>query len=247
MKKLSPWEYKKIIAIASAKGGVGKSTICANLAYSFSKDYSVGILDADIYGPNQHLIFNIANLKPEVTEVDGKKKFIPVSAGNISINSMGFILDAAKAAMWRGPMLSGAIKQLMESTEWGDLDYLFIDMPPGTGDAYITVAQDLKPDHAILVTTESSLAIHDTIKSKAVFTKLNIPIAGYIHNMSSLICLHCSKPLEQEQSLSALSPLEGLDLTHLGSIPRSDDLLNFRLEESTNLFVTTYNALKDIL
>ena len=115
---------KKIIAVASAKGGVGKSSICANLAYIFSKNFTVGILDADIYGPNQHIIFDVPLLKPELIEVEGKKKFLPVQVDNISINSMGFILDSSKAAMWRGPMLSGAIKQLMDSTEWGDLDYL---------------------------------------------------------------------------------------------------------------------------
>ena len=245
--KIISMGIKKIIAIASAKGGVGKSTICANLAYSFAKDHSVGILDADIYGPNQHLIFNIEKLKPDVVEVEGKKKFIPLSAGNIAINSMGFILDAAMAAMWRGPMLSGAIKQLMDSTEWGDLDYLFIDMPPGTGDAYITVAQDLKPDYAILVTTESPLAIKDTIKSKAVFTKLNIPILGYINNMSSSVCPHCSEPLEENPSLGGLDVKGAMDLPHLGYIPRTNDILNFRLEESTILFVSTYNALKNIL
>jgi Mrp family chromosome partitioning ATPase len=122
---------KKIIAVASAKGGVGKSTICANLAYRFSIESNVGILDADISGPNQHIIFDIQNEKPEVIDKDGKKKFIPIKSNNIAINSMGFILDKDKAAMWRGPMLSGAIKQLKESTDWGDLDYLFIDMPLG--------------------------------------------------------------------------------------------------------------------
>jgi ATP-binding protein involved in chromosome partitioning len=129
---------KQIIAIASAKGGVGKSTICANLASQFSKDFNVGILDADIYGPNQHIIFDVLDMKPEVETVDGRKTFIPIKTNNILLNSMGFVLDNDKAAMWRGPMLSGAIKQLKDLTQWGDLDYLFIDMPPGTGDAYLT-------------------------------------------------------------------------------------------------------------
>ena len=126
---------KQIIAIASAKGGVGKSTICANLASHFAKDFKVGILDADIYGPNQHILFNVLDSKPEVKTIDKKKSFIPIEINTIFLNSMGFILDNDKAAMWRGPMLSGAIKQLKDLTQWGDLDYLFIDMPPGTGDA----------------------------------------------------------------------------------------------------------------
>ena len=116
---------KQIIAIASAKGGVGKSTICAIIASQFSNDYKVGILDADIYGPNQHLLFNLYNEKPKVEIVNGKKSFIPIKVNNITLNSMGFILDSDKAAMWRGPMLSGAIKQLKDLTQWGDLDYLF--------------------------------------------------------------------------------------------------------------------------
>ena len=118
---------KQIIAVASAKGGVGKSTICANLASYFSKDFKVGILDADIYGPNQHILFDVLDSKPEVKTIDGQKSFMPIKVNNIFLNSMGFILDKDKAAMWRGPMLSGAIKQLKDLTQWGDLDYLFID------------------------------------------------------------------------------------------------------------------------
>jgi len=117
---------KQIIAVASAKGGVGKSTICANLASHFAEDFKVGILDADIYGPNQHILFNVSDTKPEVKTIDNKKSFIPIQINKIFLNSMGFILDNDKAAMWRGPMLSGAIKQLKDLTQWGDLDYLFI-------------------------------------------------------------------------------------------------------------------------
>ena len=117
---------KQIIAIASAKGGVGKSTICANLAMQFSRDYKVGILDADIYGPNQQIIFDVANQKPKVKTIGGKKTFIPIEVNNILMNSMGFVIESDKAAMWRGPMLSGAIKQLKNLTQWGNLDYLFV-------------------------------------------------------------------------------------------------------------------------
>jgi ATP-binding protein involved in chromosome partitioning len=229
---------KQIIAVASAKGGVGKSSICANLAYIFSKDFSVGILDADIYGPNQHIIFDISSSKPELIEVEGKKKFMPVQVNNIAINSMGFILDSSKAAMWRGPMLSGAIKQLMESTEWGDLDYLFIDMPPGTGDAYLTVAKDIKPNSAILVTTDSSLAVQDTLKSKVLFQKLNIPILGYINNMIESDSSGNSKQSDTDQIL---------ELNLLGSIPMDHEMANFNFIQSTKLFESTYNELKIII
>ena len=229
---------KKIIAVASAKGGVGKSSICANLACMFSKNFRVGILDADIYGPNQHIIFDVPLLKPELIEIEGKKKFLPIQVNNISINSMGFILDPSKAAMWRGPMLSGAIKQLMDSTEWGDLDYLFIDMPPGTGDAYLTVAKDLKPNSAILVTTESPLAVQDTLKSKILFEKLNITILGYINNM-------VSSSSSGGGTEGDITNILGLDL--LGSIPMDDDVANFNLIGSAKLFESTYNKLKIII
>ena len=162
---------KKIIAIASAKGGVGKSSLTAAIASSMSKKLKVGILDADIYGPNQHLLFNLNTTKPKLITKDGKKFFEPVKANLLSLNSMGFILDDDKAAIWRGPMLSGAIRQLMDSTDWGDLDYLFIDMPPGTGDAYLTVAKEIKPDYSILIATGNKLAIHDVHKSIAAFEK----------------------------------------------------------------------------
>jgi|TARA_B110000211_G_scaffold173000_1_gene195395 ATP-binding protein involved in chromosome partitioning len=175
---------KKIIAIASAKGGVGKSTITALSALSLSNDFNIGILDADIYGPNQHIIFNIDNLKPEIVQKDSKKYLKPLVSNNIKIASMGSILDDDKAAVWRGPMLSGAIKQLIHSTDWGNLDLLIVDMPPGTGDAYLTVAGELDLDGVILVTTPNRLAINDTIKSIHTFNKLNVPILGFIENMN---------------------------------------------------------------
>jgi len=234
----------KIIAIASAKGGVGKSTVCANLAYRFSKEHSVGILDADIYGPNQHIYFNVVNQKPEVIEVDGKKAFIPVPVSGLVLNSMGFILDSDKAAMWRGPMLSGAIKQLMTSTQWGNLEFLFIDMPPGTGDAYLTVAAEIKPDGAVLVSSSSPLAINDTIKSKAVFNRLNIPIYGYIDNLSYSICSKCREELYEELPLGEFDTLE---LPKLGSIPRCREIATFDLDASSPFFDNAYNNLQNAL
>ena len=235
---------KKIIAIASAKGGVGKSTVCANLAYLFSKKFKVGILDADIYGPNQHILFNLTSQKPKVTEVDGVKSFLPIISNNISINSMGFILDSDKAAMWRGPMLSGAIKQLMESTQWGELDYLFIDMPPGTGDAYLTVASDLKPDAVLLVSSESPLAIADTIKSKAVFERLNIPILGYVNNLSHSVCSKCGENVYDYQDSTIANSLA---VAELGAIPRCKEISSLDLNASSKFFKPIYNKLISVL
>jgi len=235
---------KQIIAIASAKGGVGKSTVCANLAYSFSKNHKVGILDADIYGPNQHILFDLINLKPEVETVDGKKLFLPIQTNNLAINSMGFILDADKAAMWRGPMLSGAIKQIKELTKWGNLDYLFIDMPPGTGDAYLTVASEIKPDSIILVTSQSSMAVQDTIKSKAMFDRLNIPMLGLIDNMSYSECSHCNKKTNEYEPVDLE---QALNLPVLGSLPRNKDLTTFNPLKSPTFFEPIYNKLIKLL
>ena len=231
---------KQIIAIASAKGGVGKSTICANLATYFAKDFKVGILDADIYGPNQHILFDVFNSKPDVKTIDGKKSFIPIEVNNIFLNSMGFILDEDKAAMWRGPMLSGAIKQLKDLTQWGDLDYLFIDMPPGTGDAYLTVASEIRPNYVILVTSQSKLAVQDTIKSKAMFEKLKIPMIGLVDNMSFSIHPNSNEQIFEFPSINLENEI-GLKV--LGSIPRTKDLANFNPNKLSTFFEPLYNEL----
>jgi len=231
---------KQIIAVASAKGGVGKSTICANLASYFAKDFKVGILDADIYGPNQHILFDVFNSKPVVQSIDGKKSFIPIEVNNIFLNSMGFILDKDKAAMWRGPMLSGAIKQLKDLTKWGNLDYLFIDMPPGTGDAYLTVASEIKPNHVLLVTSQSKLAVQDTIKSKAMFDKLEIPMIGLVDNMSYSIYPHS---VEQFFEFPSINLEDEIGLKVLGTIPRTKDLANFNPNKLSTFFEPLYNEL----
>ena len=231
---------KQIIAVASAKDGVGKSTICANLASYFAKDFKVGILDADIYGPNQHILFDVFKSKPEVKTIDGKKSFIPIEVNNIFLNSMGFILDEDKAAMWRGPMLSGAIKQLKELTQWGNLDYLFIDMPPGTGDAYLTVASEIKPNHVILVTSQSKLAVQDTIKSKTMFEKLKIPMIGVVDNMSYSVYPDSD---EQFFEFPSINLENEIGLKVLGSIPRTKDLANFNPNNLSTFFEPLYNEL----
>ena len=173
---------KKIIAIASAKGGVGKSSITSLFALSLAKNFNIGILDADIYGPNQHILFNLNSIKPEIVIKQSKKFFKPLIKNNIKIASMGPILDDDKAAIWRGPMLSSALQQLIHSTDWGDLDILFVDMPPGTGDAYITISKELNIDGSVFITTANPLSINDTAKSINTCKELNIPIFGYIEN-----------------------------------------------------------------
>ncbi len=172
---------KKTIAIASAKGGVGKSTVCSYLATALSKSSKVGVLDADIYGPNQDILFDINDKNIELDKKNTKRPYTPKNVDNISINSLGFLLDK-NAAIWRGPMLSSAINQIYEKTNWGDIDYLLIDMPPGTGDAYLTVCQKIIPDYVILVTTLSKLSIADLKRSEQVFESLDTEILGIVLN-----------------------------------------------------------------
>ena len=214
---------KKIIAIASAKGGVGKSSITAALALNMSKSFKVGVLDADIYGPNQHILFDLIDAKPNLISVGDKKMFEPVMFNGISINSMGFILDANKAAVWRGPMLSGAIRQLIESTIWGELDFLFIDMPPGTGDAYLTIASEIKPDKSILVTTPNKLAVADLVKTISTLNKLDIPISGFVENNIANFAVE-----------GDYTNLEDLGLSLITSIPFDESIYNFYLKKTPN-------------
>ena len=169
---------KKIIAFGSAKGGVGKSSITASIAISLSKKYKVGILDADIYGPNQDILFQIK----EKPDLDNTKSIIPIKRKDIEIVSMGFILDSNTSATWRGPMLSGAIKQIINSSKWGNLDFLLIDMPPGTGDSYLTIFNELSVDHFILITSSNKLSISDSRRTISMLNKLEINILGYIEN-----------------------------------------------------------------
>ena len=177
MKILLNMPIKKIIAFGSAKGGVGKSSITASIALSLSKHKKIGILDADVYGPNQNILFNL-DTKNEIVD----KQIIPITKKGIKIISMGNIMNYEDAAVWRGPMLSGAIKKLVHDTKWGELDYLLIDMPPGTGDVYLTIFNELSIDEFILITTPNILANSDLQKTITMLKKLNIKIFGYISN-----------------------------------------------------------------
>ena len=172
---------KNIIAICSAKGGVGKSTITAAIALSISKQYQVGILDADVYGPNQHILFDIKD-KPQFITNNGDKYIKPFISKNIEIMSMGLMTESDEAVAWRGPMLSSAVRQLSNSTKWSNLDFLFIDMPPGTGDTYLTIFKELNLSNVILVTTPNKLSYADIKKTINLVNKFNVPIMGYIEN-----------------------------------------------------------------
>ena len=175
---------KNIIAIASGKGGVGKSTISINIASAFSSiGKKVGILDADIHGPSVPHMLGLKG-KPEV---NNKKKIIPFEFGDMKVMSIGFLLNDDQPVVWRGPMVHSAIKQMATDTDWGELDILIIDMPPGTGDAQITVSQHLPLDGAIIVSTPQPVALNDAIKAIGMFKKVNVDIIGIIENMSYLL------------------------------------------------------------
>ena len=178
-------KFSKIIAISSCKGGVGKSTVSVNIAHSLkSMGYKVGILDCDIYGPSIPKLLNI-NQKPDVDE---NKKILPIIHDGIEVISIGLMINEDKPIIWRGPMIQSALMQLINEVKWSQLDFLVLDMPPGTGDVHLTIAQKLKIDHAVVVTTSEEIAIADTRKGINMLLKFNIPISGIIENMSYLIC-----------------------------------------------------------
>ncbi len=180
---------KNILAIASGKGGVGKSTVSVNLALSLKNlGHKVGLLDADIYGPSIPRMLNTQGQRPTTPD---NKTFNPILASGIELMSIGYIVLKDEATIWRGPMMSKAIEQLLFSTNWSDLDYLIIDLPPGTGDAQLTLSKKADLSGSILVTTPQQIALLDVKKSLEAFQKLSIPILGLIENMSYFICEKC--------------------------------------------------------
>ncbi len=185
-----------IIAISSGKGGVGKSTITSNLAVSLSKmGFSVGVLDADIYGPSIPLMFDILNHKPLAVNVNGKSKMKPIESYGVKILSIGFFTKSDEAVIWRGPMASKALNQMIFDADWGKLDFLLIDLPPGTGDIHLSIMQSLPISGAIIVSTPQVVALSDARKGVSMFKKenINVPVLGLIENMSYFTPLELPK------------------------------------------------------
>ena len=176
---------KNVIVVASGKGGVGKSTVAVNLAVSLAKTgASVGLIDADIYGPSIPIMFNIGENDIYGEQHDGKTYMQPVERYGVKLMSIGFMVDPDKALAWRGPMASGALKQLATDTWWGEIDYLVVDMPPGTGDVQLTLAQTLPVTGAIIVSTPQQVALADVVRGVQLFETLNIPVLGFVENMA---------------------------------------------------------------
>ena len=178
---------KNIIAIASGKGGVGKSTITANTAISLAKmGFNVGVLDADVYGPSQHIMFDVEKAKPLSVNIEGRSKMKPVESYGVKLLSLGFFTDPGQAVIWRGPMASKALNQLIFDADWGELDFLLIDLPPGTGDVHLSIVQALPISGAVIVSTPQNIALADAKKGVAMFQQenINVPVLGIIENMA---------------------------------------------------------------
>jgi ATP-binding protein involved in chromosome partitioning len=210
---------KNVVLVAAGKGGVGKSTVAANLAVALKMHgAATGLLDADIYGPSVPIIMGVKG-EPSKVEINGGQKIAPVLAHGVPVMSIGFFLDADQAVIWRGPMLGKALHQLMADVHWGDLDYLVVDMPPGTGDVQITFSQQLKVSGALLVATPQDVALADVIRAKTMFDKVMIPIVGIIENMSYFICDGCGKKHEIFSRGGAQRAAERFQIPYLGEIP----------------------------
>lgn len=178
---------KNIIAVASGKGGVGKSTVAANLAAGLAREgYSVGLLDADIYGPSMPIMFDVEDEKPRVKEVDGKNYILPVENYGVKLLSIGFFADTSQAIVWRGPMASKALNQMFSDVHWGPLDYVIVDLPPGTGDIHLSLVQAVPLTGAIVVSTPQNIALADAKKAVSMFQMdvINVPVLGIVENMS---------------------------------------------------------------
>ena len=210
---------KSVIAVGSGKGGVGKSTIATSIAYGLNNSgCKVGLMDADVYGPSIPHLLGVEG-RPEVAGDEGQRRIRPIEKDGIKVMSMGFLVPPNEAVVWRGPMLHGAITQFLRDTEWGELDYLVIDMPPGTGDIALTLSQLLPLTGAVVVCTPQDVALLDAVKAIAMFKKVNINILGMVENMSGFQCPDCNKRYEIFGSGGARARAEQDELPFLGEVP----------------------------
>ncbi|HET9494843.1 MAG TPA: iron-sulfur cluster carrier protein ApbC [Chloroflexia bacterium] len=214
---------RNIIAVGSGKGGVGKSTVSVNLALALAGEGArVGLLDADVYGPNVPLMMGSTGGPRQGVD----NKIVPVESYGIKLISMGFFIDADSPVIWRGPMLTKLLTQFMYDVSWGELDYLVMDMPPGTGDVQLTTAQSVPLTGAVMVSTPQDVALLDVGKALMMFKKLNVPVLGIVENMSTFVCPHCSQPTDLFGHGGAQSAAARYGVPFLGEIP-----LHLRIRE----------------
>ncbi|ACG73410.1 protein of unknown function DUF59 [Anaeromyxobacter sp. K] len=207
---------KNIILVGAGKGGVGKSTVAINLAVGLARQGAkVGILDADIYGPSVPIL---TGLDQKPTSRDGQK-LDPLEAHGIKVMSIGFLIDPEQALIWRGPMVTGALVQLLRDVNWGELDYLVLDLPPGTGDVPLTLAQNVRAAGVVLVSTPQDVALADVIRAKLMFDKVSIPVLGLVENMSSFVCPHCRHETAIFDKGGAQAAAEKMGVRFLGAVP----------------------------
>ena len=213
-------EVKRIIAISSAKGGVGKSTMAANLSVALAKTgLKVGLLDADIHGPSLPLMFGTSGQQARAISVGSRKIIVPIEAHGIQTMSIAYLTPDDSPIVWRGPLVQGAIARMLWDVDWGELDVLMIDMPPGTGDAQLGLAQDIKPGGAIIVSTPQDLALLDARKGVAMFEKVDIPVLGLIENMAIFTCPTCETSHHIFGEGGAKRDAEKLAIPYLGAAP----------------------------
>ncbi len=206
---------KYIVAVSSVKGGVGKSTVASNLAVALRQSgVTVGLMDADIYGPNIPMMMGV----PEPGGKEGEK-ILPAEAHGVKIISMAFFVPEETAVVWRGPMVHTALLQFFRDVEWGELDYLLIDLPPGTGDAQLSISQMVPMTGAISVTTPQEVALYDVRKGLRMFQKVNVPLLGIIENMSFFVCGHCGERTEIFSFAGGERAAKKFDIPFLGRIP----------------------------
>jgi ATP-binding protein involved in chromosome partitioning len=209
-----------VIAVGSGKGGVGKSTVAANLAVALAlTGAKVGLLDGDIYGPN---LPRMMGVRRQPSQRDGK--ILPIDAHGVHFMSMGLLVDEGEAVVWRGPMLHGAIKSFLHDVDWGELDYLLVDLPPGTGDVQLSLIQQTFVAGAVVVTTPSLVAIEDAVKAVNMFAKLQVPVLGVIENMSYFVCPNCREQHDIFSSGDAEERFLAMGLPFLGAIPLHADV-----------------------